>query len=1327
MIFLGGNPQQAPVDPYFYSVTSLLHGDGTNGGQNNTFLDSSSNNFTITRNGNTTQGSFSPFSQTGWSNYFNGSSTVSAAYNSAFQPNTYVSLECWVYFNSLASDQLIIGREGMWLNYSYTAIGATASKISFGIYNTSATWVAANSTTTPALNQWYHIVGIRDNTTLRIYINGVQEGTATFSGTPNTHTSAFAIGGSFTNTSNITGYVSNARYCNGATSNTLPYTGTSFTVPTSPLTVSTNTILLTCQSNRFVDNSGNAYAITANGSPSVQPFSPFNPITAYSTSTVGGSGYFDGSGDYLSVPSNAAFAYGTGALTIEAFINTTTKVDFQSIIGSFDSVGWFLHTTATGVVLAGLNSGTFITGTKNVCDGAWHHVAMVRSGSTLTLYIDGVSDGAISDSTNVSSTTEVRIGGLSAGIPRPLTGYISSLRVVKGTAVYTANFTPPTAPLTAIANTSLLTNFTNGAIFDNAAVADYETVGNAQISTSVKKYGTGSLAFDGTGDRLFVGASSPNLSLRGSDYTVEMWVYPNSYSGFPYLISSGAGGTAWAMYLDTGGALGWGGNTGANQFTAGNVPLSTWTHVAVSQSANVAKWYINGNLVLTKTATDINNANWVATNQISVGSNFGANDFNGYIDDLRISKGVGRYPYNFTPPTAEFPNIGGSITLTADPYYEYTTLLLPGNGTNGAQNNTFLDSSTNAFSITRNGNTTQGTFSPFSQTGWGNYFDGSGDYLTVGSNAALGMGTGDFTVELWFYYTATPSNEFLFDFRYAGGSLLAAASGTFGVDVYVGAGNRSGGTVAANNWYHLAVTRSGSTCYVFLNGTQVGATFSDSTNLATGGVSIASRFNVPTQVFPGYISNFRVVKGTAVYTSNFTPSTTPLTAITNTSLLTCQSNRFIDNSTNNFTITRNGDVSVQAFSPFNPTAAWSAATNGGSGYFDGSGDYLNTASNAAFALGSGSFTIEMWVYSGANGTSTRLGGNGAGGSFTTNRWIIATSTAANPNKFTLAAFNTSPVDLLVSTSTFNNSQWMHVAIARSGNAWAMWVNGAREAYVASNSAALDGGSSEVFNLGRSNLSGDADWAGYVSGFKMVKGTAVYDPDSTTITIPTAPPANTTNTSLLLNYTNAGIYDATSKNDLETVGNAQISTTQSKSGGSSMLFDGNGDDLKIITNPPLSFSGFAGDFTIEAWVYPTATGQSNGSYLCAQTTSGSYAPIVILQSSGTYNFVIYMSSTGSSWNLASAASCGTATANAWNHIAVTRYGTNVYCFMNGILQSTTAVSTTAFMTTSANWHIGSADLVANSYLTGYINDLRITKGIARYTSNFTAPTTAFPLL
>ena len=116
--------------------------------------------------------------------------------------------------------------------------------------------------------------------------------------------------------------------------------------------------------------------------------------------------------------------------------------------------------------------------------------------------------------------------------------------------------------------------------------------------------------------------------------------------------------------------------------------------------------------------------------------------------------------------------LGGVAGGPRDPYFNYTTLLLPGTGTNGAQNGrtgpaagyrdgTFLDSSTNNLTITRNGNTTQGTFSPFSQTGWSNYFDGTGDYLTAPSNTAFNISTGDYTFECWIY-KQTSSRVMLF-------------------------------------------------------------------------------------------------------------------------------------------------------------------------------------------------------------------------------------------------------------------------------------------------------------------------------------------------------------------------------------------------------------------------------------------------------------------------------------------------------------------------------------------------------------------------------------
>lgn len=421
-----------------------------------------------------------------------------------------------------------------------------------------------------------------------------------------------------------------------------------------------------------------------------------------------------------------------------------------------------------------------------------------------------------------------------------------------------------------------------------------------------------------------------------------------------------------------------------------------------------------------------------------------------------------------------------------------------------------------------------------------------------------------------------------------------------------------------------------------------------------------------------------------------------------------QNNTFLDGSANNFTITRNGNTTQGSFSPFPPASgsAWSAAANGGSGYFDGSGDYLSAPSNAAFAL-PGDFTFEAWIYP-TSWAATFVPVFTVFLSATGGFWV-----GKNGSNFVLRA--ASVADQLTTTTFPTLNTWTHLAVVRNGTTATIYYNGV---------SIVSGTVTYSFGQEQANIASDTsgnNFPGYISNLRLVKGTAVY---TAAFTPPTAPLTAISGTSLLLNFTNGAIYDAAAKNDLETVGNAQTSTTQSKWGGSSMYFDGTGDWLASPDNNLFDFG--AGNFTIEMWVYPTAVGQSSLTVLYCKPNGSGYSGIAIGQAVGGYGAVIYASSNGTSWNLASGVSAGTMTANAWNHVAVTRSGTNIYGFVGGALGSTTAVSTTALVSTTTQVSIGSSLGTANTYLTGYLQDFRITKGVARYTSNFTPPTAPFPV-
>jgi hypothetical protein len=228
------------------------------------------------------------------------------------------------------------------------------------------------------------------------------------------------------------------------------------------------------------------------------------------------------------------------------------------------------------------------------------------------------------------------------------------LRSVKGSSVYDptqTTLTVPTAPPTAITNTSLLLNFTNAGIIDGTMDNVLETVGNAQVSTSVVKYGSGSMFFDGTGDYLTV-PSSVNLTFGTGDFTVEFWVYLPSASTTQVLFDNRNLGTGIVIFSNSGTLTVNFNNSGGTLITGGVLTSNIWTHIALSRASGSSRLFING----TQSGSTASDSNNYPTNATYIGSNFsGGQTTTGYLDDLRITRGVARYLSNFIPPQVALP------------------------------------------------------------------------------------------------------------------------------------------------------------------------------------------------------------------------------------------------------------------------------------------------------------------------------------------------------------------------------------------------------------------------------------------------------------------------------------------------------------------------------------------------------------------------------------------------------------------------------------------------------------------------------------------------
>jgi hypothetical protein len=644
----------------------------------------------------------------------------------------------------------------------------------------------------------------------------------------------------------------------------------------------------------------------------------------------------------------------------------------------------------------------------------------------------------------------------------------------------------------------------------------------------------------------------------------------------------------------------------------------------------------------------------------------------------------------------------------------YTTALITGAA--ASQNQSITDSSSNAHTVTVSGQTSAQTFSPYRSGGYSYSSDGSGQMYAQG----LDVGTGTFTVECWYYYSVAENNSslrqiFQVDYGYStAGFGFRRRSGY----IYATKGNTTLGSVVeadyVNQWIHLAVVcNSNDQATFYINGTAV--TTNESISFTGGGsnrqdldISILSTVDGVTWnndfYCPegDYVRDFRIVKS-AVYTSSFTPPEDRLEAITNTEFLTCHLPYVKDGSTNDHSITLVGGITAQPFGQDH--FEYDSATHGGSIFFDGGYDYHDQQINA---IGTSDFTLEFWAYhtvdqSGEDGIFNLGSAYGAGGAQTAGLFFAMFS-----NAYCAMAGSAANTDVVntYSSGDIPIGSWYHIAICRSSGTTTLYYNGTA-IRTASDSVNY---TNTYLRIG-SYYSTNYGLQGYVSDFRIVRGTAVYTSD---FTPPTEPLTAISGTELLISGTDAGIVDKSQSQQLTITGNATGSTTQTKYGTSMYI-----DYGAYVTLPDSEFLDMGtDDFTVEFWYRHGNTYGSYPSIISGKTWTGGGVGIRYDNTGYSNKFGFFWRDVGDPWLVTP----GTFSETDWHHVALTRSGNNFTLWVNGVSQATGTNSGSIDWAFGGDCKVGWAEWDGSEgRLNAYIEDLRITKGLARYTSSFTPPT------
>jgi hypothetical protein len=766
---------------------------------------------------------------------------------------------------------------------------------------------------------------------------------------------------------------------------------------------------------------------------------------------------FNGS-SRLTIPDSADWTFGSGNFTIETWARfDSAGYRIMAVHANSDSSYMNFSTNAGylsfGIVGAALGL-DYVWTDQGI--NKWNHLAVVRNGTSWSLYVNGKSVMSVTSSTTVPEYSGPwEIGGATyngtLGLQGPIPGWLRNYRI-SNIARYTTDFTPSNADFTSDGNTLFLmlgneslgaTSFTDSSSyartitvasgapvltlasdFRESRFIDTENTPKTVISkydAKIESKLIDSTAMFFNGSQFVFLPDSNEWDFGTGDFTAECWFNPTTV-GLASLITCGDSfsGTGFRLNIDS-----------STQFEATiNATLHTrpinngqvlqrdcWYHVALVRANGIVNIYLNG--IAQGTQASDTNVVTGSTSGVHIGSNHLGSGafFNGWMKEVNIAS-YAKYTTTFTP---------SQTAITPETVTTVKAIKL----------------------------------------------DGVADYLTVGDSADWDFGTGDFTLEFYVRHQVVQTCTMLELGSVTGGGSIGLAM-SIGASGYNFLTNLTqylnvGSLPVANRWHHVAMSRSGTNLRFFVDGFQIGTTQTNSQNItgSTQGITVGAQQNLAAPyLVNGWMKHVRI-SNSARYTANFvpTPVSTILTDDANTKLLISAEESkgvktFVDSEGSPKTITTAGDVISDIVNADTVNAP----------SFD-SNDYLSMADHADWQLGGGTgdFTIEGYTRLHSTSSPTTVHAFMAQYQDASNFWWVGYNHSSPGFRFEVVSGGSSIINGTW-TQTLTADKWYHFAVVRSGTTFSFYLNGTKLAsdVVDADSVPNFTGSAYIGQLGNSS-------------------------------------------------------------------------------------------------------------------------------------------------------------------------------------------------------------------------------------------------------------------